>query len=139
MAITSMTGEGMERINNEAKKRIDHLADQFSYMLARLDQLSARVAALEHGKIAMHKDHAKLEAMPTPAPSPERMWDMVGRETLFSRIAAVCFILVVALLLRTITDNDLINTKAGTAFGIFYTFSLIIWGWRLFTKNHQLA
>ncbi len=64
---------------------------------------------------------------------------MVGREKLFSRMAAVCFILVFALMLRTITDNDLINAKAGTAFGILYTFLLIFWGWRLFTRKNQLA
>lgn len=126
-------------MNNEAEKRIDHLADQFTYILARLDQLSARVAALEHGKVAMHRERAEAVAAPAAAPAPERMWDMVGRESLFNRIAAVCFILVVALILRTITDNHIINVRAGTGFGILYTFALILWGWRLFTRNNKLA
>lgn len=126
-------------MNELPDKRLDHLADQFNYLLTRLDQLSARVAALEHGKVAVQKEIRKPELTLTPAAAPERVWDMVGREALFIRIAAVCFILVVALILRTITDNDIINSTAGTTFGILYTFSLIFWGWRLLAKNNRLA
>ncbi len=56
----------MKSSNNEAEKRIDHLADQFTYLLTRLDQLSSRVAALEHGKIAMPQGRT------TPAPTARR-------------------------------------------------------------------
>lgn len=120
-------------------KRLDHLADQFTYILTRLDQLSARVTALENGKVAMQKEPEKPALAETSPPAPERVWNLVGRETLFSRIAAVCFILVFALLLRTITDNEIIDARAGTALGILYTFSLIVWGWRLTTRNSPLA
>jgi hypothetical protein len=126
-----------EKIGTE--KRLEYLTDQLSYLMVRLDQLSSRVTALENGKVAVQKEIEQTFSMKQIPPQPDQVWDMVGRETLFSRTAAVCFILVFALMLRTITDNGIIDPAVGAAVGIIYTISLILWGWRLISRKHVLA
>ncbi len=58
---------------------------------------------------------------------------------LLPRISTVCFLLVVALILRTITDNNIINIQAGSILGMAYAGVLILLGWRLYSKNSRLA
>lgn len=121
------------------EKRLEYLTDQLSYLMVRLDQLSSRVTALENGKVAIQKEVGQTSSLKQVSPQPEQVWDMVGRETLFSRTAAVCFILVFALMLRTITDNNLIDPAVGAAIGIVYTISLILLGWRMISRKQALA
>jgi len=117
----------------------EYLKDQLAYLMARIDQLSSRVAALENGKVAIQQEISSPSATKQIAPPPEKVWDMIGRETLFSRIASICFLLVFALILRTITDNGIINTVTGTVIGLCYTLGLIAWGGWLFSRDNPLA
>jgi hypothetical protein len=54
-------------------------------------------------------------------------------------VAAVCFALVFALILRTITDNEIINTQLGSMLGMGYAAALIIGGWWLYSRQNRLA
>jgi hypothetical protein len=62
-----------------------------------------------------------------------------GTGSLLSRVATVCFILVVALILRTITDSEIINTRLGSLFGMMYAAALILVGWWLYARQNRLA
>jgi hypothetical protein len=54
---------------------------------------------------------------------------------LLRRIATVCFLLVIALILRTITDNQIINTRIGSILGMTYAAVLLLLGWRLYAER----
>ncbi len=58
---------------------------------------------------------------------------------LLPRLATICFLLVIALILRTITDNQIINPRIGSLLGMAYAALLIVTGWRLYEKKSRLA
>lgn len=63
----------------------------------------------------------------------------VGKASLLQRLASICFLLVVALVLRTVTDNDILSKGIGSLIGMAYSFALIAWGWRSYRNSHPLA
>ena len=133
------TRGGMLDSKERAETNVEHLKDQLAYLMARMDQLSSRIAALENGKVAIQKEIEPPQSVKHAPPPSEKVWDMVGGEQLFSRIAAVCFMLVFALILRTVADSGILNPTTGSIVGICYTFILILWGWRLFSRKSALA
>ena len=55
------------------------------------------------------------------------------------RISTLCFLLVVALGLRTLTDNNIIETLLGSALGMGYAALLILTGWFGYARENPLA
>ncbi|MBU0673483.1 MAG: hypothetical protein KJ950_02420 [Proteobacteria bacterium] len=63
----------------------------------------------------------------------------VAKGALLQKLATVSFILVFALLLRTVTDNGSIDLRTGTYLGLFYVIALIgVGGW-LYARQKVLA
>lgn len=114
---------------------VDQLTQEIQRLAERVEQLSARLAAIENGTPVhqpMHQRAAPARADAGPAP-------LIDTSALLPRIATVCFLLVVALILRTITDNQIINTQAGSVLGMTYAAILIALGFRLYARNSRLA
>lgn len=114
---------------------IDQLTQEMQRLSARVEQLSARLAAIEREtpvRQAVKQRPAPPEVDAGPAP-------LVDTSALLPRIATVCFLLVVALILRTITDNQIINTQAGSVLGMTYAAILILLGFRLYARKSRLA
>jgi hypothetical protein len=113
------------------------LVEQVNVLQTRVEQLSVRLDELEGGR----------EAGPRPTPTPatqvvvrqEDVITKVGQGGLLPRIAAVCFMLVVALILRTITDNQVVSVQAGSLLGLTYAVALIGFGWWLYQRKSRLA
>jgi Predicted membrane protein (DUF2339) len=59
--------------------------------------------------------------------------------SLLQIVAVLCFLLVVALGLRALTDNGLLGSHLGSILGIFYAASLIIGGHFFYRKANALA
>lgn len=119
---------------------IEHLSEQVRNLRDRVEQLSARLAALE-GSQPQQPVVARTPAG-TAQPLPENVYaspGIIDTSSLLPRIATVCFLLVIALILRTITDNQIINTQAGSFLGMTYAAILILAGWRLYGKKSRLA
>ncbi len=66
-------------------------------------------------------------------------WAKMGEEILLPRLAAVSFMLVVALLLRTVTNNGMLAPNLGTFIGLAYAAALILGGWLLYSRQIRLA
>jgi hypothetical protein len=119
---------------------LEQLAEQVRSLRERVDHLSARLAALEGSGSSRS---AAAKNLPTREPAgentPYTTPGIVDTRSLLPRIATVCFLLVVALILRTITDNQIINTQAGSVVGMIYAAVLILLGWRLYAKKNNLA
>ncbi|PLY06021.1 MAG: hypothetical protein C0624_04605, partial [Desulfuromonas sp.] len=64
---------------------------------------------------------------------------MVGGASLLQRLSAICFIMVVALMLRTVTDNEIVGRHIGSIFGMLYAAGLLGWGWWSYRKQKPLA
>ena len=63
----------------------------------------------------------------------------MGRSSLLQRLSTICFLLVVALILRTITDNGIINRQIGSVIGMSYAAALMVMGWFRYGRANPLA
>lgn len=121
---------------------IENLTEQISILKERVEHLSARLSVLESSK-SVSPATGKASSS-TAQPLPRKMHasqtpGLIDTSTLLPRIATICFLLVVALILRTITDNQIINTQVGSVLGMTYAAILILLGWRLYGKESRLA
>ena len=69
----------------------------------------------------------------------EEVLNWAGRTSLLPRLATLCFLLVMALVLRTITDSGLINKLIGSGIGMGYAAILMGFGWYKYAGQSPLA
>lgn len=121
-------------------KGLEQLSEQVRTLKDKVEHLSARLAALEGSRPLHHSgDRTGSE---TAQPLREEIYTspgLIDTTSLLPRIATVCFLLVIALILRTITDNQIINTQVGSVLGMTYAAIIIVLGWRLYGKKSRLA
>ncbi|GFO68153.1 hypothetical protein GMLC_17320 [Geomonas limicola] len=125
----------------EQAARIEQLGSELSALSARVAQLELLLSASGQG-------------VPTPAaaaePAPawrsypdqadedvsEEILDWAGKAHLLTRVSTLCFLLVLALVLRTLTDNRMIDTLLGSVLGMGYAAALMAIGaWRYHVKS----
>ncbi|MBE0596966.1 MAG: DUF2339 domain-containing protein, partial [Desulfuromonadales bacterium] len=119
-------------------------------MAERIELLEARVEALERELKLLREAASGVNSLPLqPAPPAPQMgvgaddsediltW--VGKSALLPRIAATSFLLVIALILRTVTDNGLLDQQLGSVIGVAYALVLIGTGWYQYGRTHPLA
>lgn len=124
--------------------QLDYLNDQVKFLKARIDEISIRLGAIDADKVPSVEGRQDISHL-TPSPvaqitanTKEEVLSWTG-QALLPRIAAVCFILVFALVLRTLTDGDFIGKFSGSMMGIAYASGLIAWGWYQYSKQGKLA
>lgn len=102
-----------------------------------LDTLAARVAVLEsqlsERGVALFEDEQEY------VPPGEETLREQGSHALLPRVATVCFLLVFALILRTVTDNGLVPVLLGSLIGLGYALLLVVLGWWLFHRQSRIA
>ncbi len=123
--------------------QLKFLTEQVEFLQATVDDLSIRLQNLEKGR-EPGKERGEvrknISSMPRVDSAPSRgVLEKAGTGSLLPRVAAICFVLVVALILRTITDNNIINTQLGSLLGMVYAAALIIGGWWLYRRQSLLA
>ncbi|HIJ88390.1 MAG TPA: hypothetical protein HPP97_12030 [Desulfuromonadales bacterium] len=69
----------------------------------------------------------------------EDLLNWANRTSLLPRLATICFLLVFALVLRTITDSGMIDKLIGSGIGMCYAAILMFAGWYKFRENSPLA
>jgi hypothetical protein len=126
---------------------LDYLTEQLDYLKSQVEELSTRLDAVESGnqvtarqaepqQAQVHKEENIQEPIPVAR---QGVLKKAGTGSLLPRIATVCFALVIALILRTITDNNILNTQIGSMLGMGYAAALIIAGWWLYSRLNRLA
>ncbi|HBA88353.1 MAG TPA: hypothetical protein DCZ75_10320 [Geobacter sp.] len=127
--------------------RVDQLGLELQGLAARVAQLEALLAADVTLPAAPPLPRPALTE-PAPAPQPaqeeyedvsEEILDWAGKAHLLTRLSTLCFLLVVALGLRTVTDNNLIGTLAGSVLGMGYAAALMLWGAYIYERKSPLA
>lgn len=127
------------------EEREKELAIRIQTLERQLERLSARMG---EGEVAA----ADLPSPPAGATTkakeypPDEMSDVseevlnwASRTALLPRLATLCFLLVTALILRTITDSGLVNKLIGSGIGMSYAAVLMVVGWYKYGKQSALA
>lgn len=130
----------MEKIANDSTADLSVISEQVRILESRVDGLSEKISHLE-GNAGSVIDHAQEE---TGEPlvimeSSEGLGEWISRGALLQKMATVCFILVFALLLRTVTDYGYINVMAGSFLGLTYVSVLAIIGCVFYVSGKQMA
>lgn len=116
----------------------------FSERLARIEQelltLRKRIEWLESGP-GFHRqaDNQAGSRENLQEFSPDGVLDWVGQSWLLPRISTVCFLLFIALALRTLTDKAIITLAFGSLLGISYASGIILVGFLRYRRQHPLA
>lgn len=134
----------MAEIQRGIDGQLGLLTEQVEILRDRVNELTTRLELLESGKSFVKKtDEKRSAASSIPeqivATPREGVLKKAGTGSLLPRVATVCFALVVALILRTITDNEIINTQLGSILGMGYAAALILVGWWLYSRLNRLA
>lgn len=132
----------MTQPETTAEDREKELTARLKAMEQQMERLTAR---LGEGDAAIHGAGTASPANNAGYP-PEDIADVseevlnwASRTSLLPRLATLCFLLVVALILRTITDSGLINKLIGSGIGMAYAAVLMIVGWYRYGKQSPLA
>jgi hypothetical protein len=139
--------------NAQQDLRIEQLGSELQALSARVEHLEALLAASSQSAQSAQSAPGRAAGPAATAAQPkwreypedanedvsEELLDWAGKAHLLTRLSTLCFLLVVALGLRTVTDNNLINTLAGSMLGMGYAAALMIAGaWR-YSKKSPLA
>jgi hypothetical protein len=123
--------------------RIEQLAGELRLLSSRVAQLEARLPASgqQHAAPEVPRAEPAWRDYATEAPEDvsEEILDWAWKAHLLTRLSTLCFLLVVALILRTVTDNNLINTLAGSILGMGYAAALMLAGAYRYEKKSPLA
>ncbi|MBI3117211.1 MAG: DUF2339 domain-containing protein [Candidatus Hydrogenedentes bacterium] len=118
------------------ESRLEELAKQVAQLARRMDELAA-----EHERISASRPEVRplVAAGVLPAPTPEDLPREYTTAALLSSTAIVCFLLAIALVLRTVVDGGVIGYTVGSALGVSYGTLLIAYGHFRHTKAHRLT
>ncbi|AMV70818.1 hypothetical protein JCM30471_26260 [Desulfuromonas carbonis] len=117
------------------EERVVWLETQVGELNSRLAELDARYESGGVGKIKAARQVAAADS----GDASEEILSWVGRTALLPRISSLCFLLVVALALRTVTDNQLLDPQIGSLLGMVYAGGLIAWGAFKYRQASPLA
>jgi hypothetical protein len=125
----------MEAERSALENRVEQLAGQMAELTRRVDQLSARLESAATTKLTA----AKEVYAAGDGDASEELLSWVGKSSLLQRLSTLCFLLVVALILRTVTDSRLIDQQIGSLLGMGYASLLMVLGWRRYKLANPLA
>ncbi len=123
-----------ERSSIEA--RLDRMAEDMQRLGDRVDGLTRQLRHVAAGAGVSLHDSAQATAphargLHAPAST--------STATLLGGLATVCFLLVIALSLRTLTDNRLVAQGLGAALGLGYAALIIVFGYFRSARNKRFG
>lgn len=132
--------------------RLNWLAEELLLAKEQMAMMASRLDALEHLKTSgfeggrVVKEYVDYQSAweqqggfsPLPE-SEDDSWTHMGQTVFLPRVAAISFMLVAALILRTVTDNGMVGLMTGSMMGMIYAVALIAAGCFLYIRKSQLA
>lgn len=116
------------------ESKLSSLEDQVKALTLRVLQLEQ---TLSSGTVLAPA--ATEEISSAKEKSGNRLLQLMGGSALLPRIAALCFLLVVALGLRTLTDSGSLDPQIGSIIGMVYAAALAFTGWFQYARKSALA
>ncbi|MFA7404504.1 MAG: hypothetical protein WC007_10940 [Pelobacteraceae bacterium] len=136
----------MSTADGTAEKREKELENRIQMLEKHLERLSAHISddAATHAHTDSPPPRSKVQqAEYEPAEEmPELSEEVLGwasRNAVLPRLATVCFLMVIALILRTITDSGFVNKLLGSGLGMGFAAALMIFGWYKYAEESPLA
>lgn len=141
--------------DNVIEAKIDQLGNQISNLANQLSKQNTRLLSIEKQWSKRFGGNFVPEASPsvdvqeatfpvngtqkeTISPSGAgSLW--AGSGSFLAKLATICFILVIALILRTLTDSAIIAAKTGSMVGTAYAAFLIAAGWKMILQKKMLG
>jgi hypothetical protein len=131
--------------NSVLDARLEALTGEVELLKKRLARMEMKLASSCSSSPGARADSESIspafQAEPVAAENDpaDDVWTWLGKASLLPKIAAVSFVLVVALLLRTLTDTNVIAQQTGSYAGLGYAALLLGLGWRLLARQRPLA
>ena len=141
--------------NLTVEEKVDRLYEHIESLNRRVADLEGRRTASTPGRSTDASTARPETVIPPSLPprqrkpdhavegEPDSLSDEVirwaSRASLFPRLATLCFLMVVALILRTITDNGIVNPLLGMGLGMGYAAALMVAGWYQYRRSSSLA
>lgn len=134
----STADEALEKREKELENRIQMLEKQLDRLASHIgdEDVAPPPASPAAKPVAPKVKEYSDEEMPGLS---EEVLSWASRNAVLPRLAAVCFLMVIALVLRTITDSGLVNKLIGSGLGMGYALALMILGWYKYAKESPLA
>lgn len=135
----------MSTPDEQLDKREKELESRIQMLEKHLERLSSQIGAEGGVSNAVAPDSKPVpplqkeyqeEEMPELT---EEVLSWASRNAVLPRLATVCFLMVIALVLRTITDSGLVNKLPGLALGMGYAAALMVFSWYKYAKQSPLA
>ena len=132
-----------EEREKELTARLKAMEQQLERLTTHLGEKDTANAPTTAG--AEPKARAKAPALENTYPPDdiagvsEELLNWANRTSLLPRLATICFLLVFALVLRTITDSGIVNKLAGSGMGMGYAAILMMVGWYMYSRQSPLA
>jgi len=131
----STPDETTEKREKELENRIQMLEQHLERLAAHIgDEGAAPAAAAPVPKPRQIVTDYPDEEMPELT---EEVLGWASRNAVLPRLATVCFLMVIALVLRTITDSGLVNKLLGSGLGMGYAAALMAFGWFKYGKESR--
>ncbi|MHB1024191.1 MAG: DUF2339 domain-containing protein [Desulfobacteria bacterium] len=138
------------------EEKVDLLNEHIESLGRRVADLEGRLAASARDRSATASTVRPETILPPAVPKlpgkppgkpvagePDSLSDEVihwaSRASLFPRLATLCFLMVIALILRTITDNGIVKPLHGMGLGMGYAAALMVAGWYQYRRHSSLA
>ncbi len=134
-----MTTEPLEQRIDTLEQEVHGLKDRLEGLTRQLSLIEMSPEQAPSGKPSPQASFEDDDNSAIPDIDSDKLWSWVGKSALLPKIAAICFIMVFALILRTMTDNNVIGMQPGSYLGMGYAAFLIGWGVRLLSQKSKLA
>lgn len=137
-------GVQMSQADQTLEEREKELSNRIQTLERQLERISAHISDgnstdSDSGPAATSAARSKESAFDEIGDVSEEVLNWVKRASLLPRLSALCFLLVVALIFRTVTDSGLIDKLIGSGLGMSYAAILMVASWYQYRKQSPLA
>lgn len=133
-------GGEMAKPELSAEDREKELTARLQAMEQQLERLSTRLSEGDASGAGSASPATVRDYPPEDiADVSEEVINWASRTALMPRLATLCFLLVVALILRTVADSGIVNKLVGSGLGMSYAAFLMMAGWYSYSRQSLLA
>lgn len=129
-----MSSNSLEEMNKDLANKINLLFDTVGNLDSRLSVIEKKLEAQTVNQPTQKYIHTPDMEMPSL-----EILGKVSKTSFLPKLSTICFLLVFALALRTLTDSGALNHTTGSLLGVGYAAALIVIGWRLLGKSSKIA
>ncbi|WP_298433186.1 hypothetical protein, partial [Geobacter sp.] len=121
--------------------RVEELTAELHTLTARVDEMTAQMGMVSSPTVQARQ--TQPEPIPVFAAEPESASEEIlswaGEKSLLPRLSTLCFVLVLALVLRTLTDSGIVGKQLGSFIGMGYAVMLTGAACALYLRKSPLA